>query len=177
MERGTCPRSNDSNENASATLTATMKLKDLLILPIAAALIGCGPAAKPTPEPAATMAEEKAAQPADTAAQPNAASGAAKTQAQGTPMTGSATDSSLGGFDPPHKDSGTPADPQQLLQAAVEDYGRMRDASSVEPNQKKWPELTSLEDLVEHRMIKQVPEGPDGRKWSLNTEKMTVVLK
>lgn len=160
-----------------------MKLKDILILPLAAALIGCGGGEpdvteEQAAENAATEAEAMANVPDELVTNPNlAASESAEEAPPGAPMANKAADTGLGGFDTPDALTGESKTIQQALQAAVENYDRMRMTSVVEPNQKGWPELTALEDLVKMRMISRIPEGPDGKKWTLNTEKMEVELK
>lgn len=159
-----------------------MKLKDLLILPLTAALIGCGGGEpKVTDEQAAQNAASEAAAmsnvPDEVITNPNLVEGeSGEAPPPGAPMTAKPADTGLGGFDKPDALTGESKTVQQALQAAVENYQRMQASSVVEPNQKGWPDLTSLEDLVKYRMISRIPEGPDGKKWVL-TEKGEVDLK
>ncbi len=159
-----------------------MKLKDLLILPLTAALIGCGGGApKVTEEQAAqnsaSEAEALAANPGEVVGNPMLLqSEDGDAPAPGAPMAATAENTGLGGFDKPDPLTGKERSVQEALQAAVENYSRMQATSVIEPNQKGWPDLTSLEDLVKYRMISRIPDAPDGKKWTLN-EKKEVVLE
>lgn len=67
-------------------------------------------------------------------------------------------------------------DAQQGLQRAVDYYNRsMRPASGPQaPGQQRQmlPALTSLEQLVQYRVIKAVPPAPAGKKWVLEGDRV-----
>ena len=164
-----------------------MKLKALAILPLAIALVGCGggddPAADLTPDQVQANAklekEANEAKPEELAVNPNVdAEGAAPVPgAPAAEIDGSNAD--LAGMDKATDDEGNAKtlSIQEALQNAVENYDRMANASVIEPNQKGWPELKTIEDLVKYRVIRRLPDAPDGKKWHLNAETMTVELK
>ncbi len=167
-----------------------MKLKALTAIPLALALVGCG-GGSDVPELSDEQkrqndALEKAAaeyQPGETVVNPNLekqdGGGDAPPPAAGdaAPAAESAMNSDLAGFDAPDSNSGAEKTVLEALNLAVENYDRMRNVSVVEPNQKGWPELKTIDDLVKYRVIRRLPPAPDGKKWHLNTENMTVELK
>ena len=160
-----------------------MNLKELLILPLTAALIGCGGGEanvteEQTSENTAIKAKADASVPGEGVSNPNLAkSEKAEDAPPGARMASKPADTGLGGFGAPDAITGESKTSLQALQDAVTIYDRMRATSVLEPNQKVWPKLTSLEDLVTVRLISRIPDGPDGKKWSLNTDKMAVELK
>jgi len=163
-----------------------MKVKALAILPLTVALIGCGgddPTADLTPDQVQQNAkleqEANEATPTELVINPEVdkEAEAPVPGAPAAPSDGSNPD--LAGMDKATDEDGMrkTLSLQEALQNAVENYDRMAAASVIEPNQKGWPALQSIEDLVKYRVIRKLPEAPDGKKWHLNTENMQVELK
>jgi len=163
-----------------------MKLKALAILPLAVALVGCGggdPAADLTPDQVQANAklEQEASERKPEMLEVNpVASAEEETPIPGAPAAESdGSNADLAGLDKTMDEEGNAKilSIQEALQNAVANYDRMANASVIEPNQKGWPELKTIEDLVKYRVIRRLPPAPDGKKWHLNTDGMKVELK
>lgn len=71
---------------------------------------------------------------------------------------------------------GNPMSGLQIVQNAVEQYDRMRFAS-VEEDEKPWPELTSLTQILDHHILERLPAPPAGQRYVFDPATQKVSLQ
>ena len=158
--------------------------KDLIVVCSALALViaGCSEDKK-APAPTPSQTPKATANPvAPTASEPAAAAPAGAPAAPASVFANAAGEGATSDGVPTKDADGKTIDTLAGLNRAVEYYTRA--LQTLQPqdeeqakNWKPYPSLTSLDQLVQYKVIRAVPPAPAGKKWHYDPTKWKVTLE
>lgn len=156
--------------------------KDLIVVCSAIAIVvaGCSGEEKKS-TPSTPSAPKSAANPVAPTASPAAPAAPNAPEAPASVFANTSGEGATSDGVPTKDADGKTIDTLAGLNRAVEYYTRVLQPMQAESEEqaktfKGYPPLTSLEQLVQYKVIRAVPPAPAGKKWSYDTQKYQVVL-